>query len=175
MGYDSAVVNDHASSCATELDPHLFGDDSPCFGCSPLHPTGFRLTFSREGDAVCTRFTPRADHQGPPTIMHGGLVTALGDELAAWTIIGLKGRMGFTASIEARLLRPLRVGVEAVGRGRITKDGGRVVEVAVMLAQRDEEVFRGQFQFVLVDRRGAERILGGPLPEPWLRFCRDGA
>jgi hypothetical protein len=38
-------------------DGHLFGAGQPCFGCSPDHPTGFRLTFTRESDEMITRFT----------------------------------------------------------------------------------------------------------------------
>ncbi|MBM4357286.1 MAG: hypothetical protein FJ096_04175 [Deltaproteobacteria bacterium] len=73
------------------LDPHTFGREQPCFGCAPDHPTGFHLEFEREGDAVRTRFVPSPHHQGPPGILHGGLVTTLADELAAWTIVALKG------------------------------------------------------------------------------------
>ena len=36
-----------------------------------------------------TTFTPDDRYQGPPGIMHGGLVTTLADEVAAWAIIGV--------------------------------------------------------------------------------------
>ncbi len=156
------------------LDPETFGPGQPCFGCSPAHPIGLRLRFTREGDEVTTRFTPPPEYQGPPGIMHGGLVTTVADEIAAWTIVGLKRRFGFTAAIEARLLRPVRVGVELLGRGRITTDGSRLVTVAVTLAQEGADAFRGTFRFALLDEGGATRVLGSgaPLPEAWKRFCR---
>ena len=154
------------------LDPEIFGPASPCFGCSPRHPIGFRLQFARDGETVTTRFVPGDAYQGPPGMMHGGLVTALADEIAAWTIIGLRGRMGFTAAIEARLQAPVRIGVEVVGRGRISSETSRVVKLGVDLLQVDRVVFRGDFTFALLDRRGAERVLEAPLPEAWLRFCR---
>ena len=79
-----------------------------CFGCSPTHPTGFRLEFDKEGDVVTTRFVPKTEHQGPPGILHGGLVTTLADELAAWTIIATRlTRSGF-------VLCPLRSKAEAL-------------------------------------------------------------
>ena len=154
------------------LDPHTFGAEQPCFGCAPGHPIGFRLQFSRDGDEVITRFVPRSDWQGPPGIMHGGLVMAVADELAAWTIIGLKGRLGFTASASTRLRRPLRIGQEVVGRGRIVEDAGRVLKIAVTLRQSDADAFTGEFTFALLDEGGATRLLGAPLPDSWKRFCR---
>ncbi len=157
---------------AIQLDPALFGADSACFGCSPNHPIGFHLRFEKEDDVVRTRFVPHQQLQGPPGIMHGGLVTTLGDEIAAWTIIGLKGRFGFTASLSAKLERPVRIGVETVGEGRIVRDSSRVVAINVELRQAGERCFVGDFNFVLLDREGAERLLGGPLPESWSQFAR---
>jgi acyl-coenzyme A thioesterase PaaI-like protein len=154
------------------LDPHVFGPLSPCFGCSPTHPIGLRLTFEKGEDEVVTRFVPSERFQGPPGMMHGGLVTTVADEIAAWAVIGLRERMGFTASIEARLKRPLRIGVEAVGRGRIANATPRVLTVEVTLEQENVLCFQGSFSFVLLDRSGAERLLGTPLPPEWLRFCR---
>lgn len=121
---------------------------------------------------MVTRWTPPDEFQGPPGILHGGLVTTLADELAAWTIVALKGRFGFTASLEARLLGPIRVGREVTGTGRITADGRRVVRVGVALAQDDRATFEGSFTFALLDAKGAERLLERPLPEAWRRFCR---
>lgn len=159
------------------LDGHLFGPGQPCFGCSPDHPFGFRLTFERQEDEIVTRFTPGERHQGPVGIMHGGLVSTLADEVAAWAIIGLLGKFGFTASFDAKLHRPVRIGIPVTGCGRITKDARRIVDVAVGITQPDAEgqnqlAFSGTFRFVLLDRGGAERMLGGPIPEAWERFCR---
>lgn len=157
------------------LDHELFGPGSPCFGCAPHHPTGFRLRFAREGEGdaarVVTRMTPGEAYQGPPGIMHGGLVGTLADELAAWTVIGLRARMGFTASYEGRLLKPVRIGREVVGTGRIARETPRVLDLEVVLEQGELTCFRGTFTFVLLDKAGAERLLGA-LPPEWERFCR---
>ncbi|MCA9607437.1 MAG: PaaI family thioesterase [Myxococcales bacterium] len=154
------------------FDGSVFGPGQPCFGCAPDHPTGLRLRFAREGDDVITRFTPAQGHQGPPTIMHGGLVATLADEIAAWAIILLLEKFGFTAEMQGKLRKPIRTGVEVVGRGRIAKPGARVVGVEVELHQAEVLAYTGQLRFVLLDRAGAERMLGGPLPEAWERFAR---
>lgn len=154
------------------LDGSIFGPGQPCFGCAPDHPIGFHLTFTREGDEIVTRFVPGDRYQGPPGIMHGGLVGTLADELGAWAIIGLLEKFGFTAHMSGKLHRPARTGVEIEGRARITKEGSRVVDVAVTLAQEGTAVYTGELRFVLLDQRGAERMLGGPLPEAWKHFSR---
>ncbi len=154
------------------FDGHLFGVGQPCFGCSPDHPTGFRLTFQREGDEMVTRFTPGEQYQGPPGIMHGGLVATLADEVAAWALIGLLGKFGFTASFTARLGGAVRVGTPLEARSRIVRDKFRIVEVAVRIAQSGADTFAGTFKFVVLDKKGAERLLGGPLPEAWETYCR---
>jgi len=155
-----------------DLDPNPFGENHPCFGCAPEHPIGFRLRFAREGDEIVTRFVPGDQYQGPPGIMHGGLVTTLADEIAAWTVIGLLEKFGFTASLSARLARPVRTGVEVEGRGKIEEESSRIVKVAVRLIQGGADAFTGSFTFALLDRAGAERVLGGPLPASWQRFAR---
>ena len=155
-----------------DLDPHVFGAGQPCFGCSPEHPFGFHLRFAKDGDEVVTHFTPGAQYQGPPGIMHGGLVTTLADEIGAWAVIALLGRFGFTASLAAKLHKPVRIGVPLEGRGRIARDAGRVAEVGVTMVQEAQTVFTGEFRFVILDEAGAEKLLGGPLPEAWKKFAR---
>lgn len=155
-----------------DLDPAMFGPGQPCFGCSQDHESGFRLRFRREGDEVVTEMTPAARHQGPPGIMHGGLVTTLADEIGAWAVIGLRERFGFTAAIEARLARAVRIGIPVEGRGKIVSSTSRIAEVEVTLRQGGVEHARAKVKFVLLDKAAAERLLGGPLPEAWARFAR---
>lgn len=154
------------------LDGRLFGPGQPCFGCAPDHPFGLRLAFRRDGDTISTTFVPGDHHQGPPGLLHGGLAAALADELGAWTVLGLRGKFGFTTSMEGRIARPLRIGAPIEGTGRITRDLRRLVDVAVALAQGGEEAYTGTLRFALLDRAGAEKLLGGPIPESWARFAR---
>jgi acyl-coenzyme A thioesterase PaaI-like protein len=157
---------------SVDLDSEIFGPDSTCFGCSPRHPIGFRLRFRQEGELVTTTFLPHDDLAGPPGIMHGGLVTTLADEVAAWTVVAQKARFGFTGAITAKLLRPVRIGVLVEAEGRIVRESSRVLEVEVRLMQHTETVYKGTFTFVLLDEAGAEKLLGGPLPAEWRSLAR---
>jgi acyl-coenzyme A thioesterase PaaI-like protein len=153
-------------------DGSELGADQPCFGCGPVHPIGFHLSFEDQGDEVLTRYTPGADHQGPPGIMHGGLVTTLADELAAWTVLLKVGKFGFTTSLQARLTHAVRIGAPVEGRGRLVGSPRRMVDVAVTLWQAEREVYEATFRFALLDRAAAEKLLGGPLPDRWVNLAR---
>jgi uncharacterized protein (TIGR00369 family) len=156
----------------TPLNGSLFGDGQPCFGCSPDHPTGFHLAFELEGDEVVTRFTPTNKHQGPLRLMHGGLISTLADETAAWAVLATLGKFGFTTRFEARFVKGVRVGVEAIARARVTKTSSRIVRTTVNITQEGEPCFEGEFTFVLLDQAGAEKLMNGPLPPEWLKYCR---
>jgi uncharacterized protein (TIGR00369 family) len=154
------------------LDGSIFGPGQPCFGCGPDHPIGFRLAFEREGDEIVTRFVPSERYQGPPGIMHGGLVSTLADEIAAWAVIGLLGKFGFTAQMSCKLHKPVRIGVPIEGRAAVVRDARRIVQTRVRILQNDEAMCTGDFTFAILDRAGAEKMLGVELPEDWNRFAR---
>jgi uncharacterized protein (TIGR00369 family) len=156
----------------TPLDGTLFGPGQPCFGCSPDHPAGFHLKFVAEGDDVVTRLVPEKHHQGPLGLMHGGLVSTLADEAAAWAVLAETGKFGFTTHFEARLSKGVRVGVEVEARARVTKKSSRVVKSMVEIRQQGELCFTGDFTFVLLERAAAEKLMGGAIPEQWAKFCR---
>ena len=157
-----------------QLDGSLFMPGNPCFGCSPDHPYGFHLKLEQDedGDEVRTRFTPSDKYQGPPGVMHGGLVMTLADEIGAWTLVAKLQKFGFTTSFEGKFRAPVRIGKETLGMGRIVKETSRVVRVQVRLEQGGVECFEGVLAFVLLDKTGAAKLLNGELPEAWQRFAR---
>jgi acyl-coenzyme A thioesterase PaaI-like protein len=155
-----------------KLDGSLFNPGNPCFGCSPDHPYGFHLQLEGDAQGVTSRFTPSEKYQGPPGIMHGGLVMTLADEAAAWAILARLGKFGFTASFEGRFRNPVRIGREAIITAKVSKESSRVVHVQVHIEQENVECFDGELRFVLLDKGGAERLIQGPLPEAWQRYAR---
>lgn len=154
------------------LDGRIFGDGQPCFGCAPDHPFGFRLRFDRDGQDVVTHFTPGERYQGPPGVMHGGLVMTLADEVAAWAVLATTGLFGFTGKVTCKLHRPVRIGVPVEGRARVVKDLRRLVDVEVVLRQDGQDAFTGEMRFAVLDAKGAEAVIGRALPTSWQRFAR---
>ena len=153
------------------IDPNIFGADQQCFGCGPTNPIGLKLKFFKDGDTVVTRFTPGLGQEGPPGIFHGGLQATVVDDLAAWTMVGLKGHMGFTVSMQIRYLRPLRLHQEVVGTGTILKDGDSSILMDTVLKQNGKTGCMAKVVYALLTRERAKEVLGGEMPKEWERFC----
>ena len=104
--------------------------------------------------------------------MHGGLVSTLADETAAWAIIGLLGKFGFTVGFDAKLRRAIRINVPMIARSWVKEDRRRIVEVGLEIEQDGERACTGNFKFALLDKAAAERMLGRGMPPEWESFCR---
>lgn len=99
-----------------------------CFGCGPRNPSGLRLRFEREGDAVTTTFRTREEHQGFPGYVHGGIITALLDETMSRVSL-LDDRWAMTARIDVRFRRPVMVDQEVTAVAEKLEEWHGFVEV----------------------------------------------
>jgi acyl-coenzyme A thioesterase PaaI-like protein len=80
-----------------------------CFACGQLNVHGLRLELHAQGDRCWTELAVPATFQGWEGITHGGVVSAILDEVMAWSLIGAD-RLGFTARLEVDFKRPVPVG-----------------------------------------------------------------
>jgi len=159
-----------ADAGVVALDPYTFGETQTCFGCGPNNPHGLQLRFEREGDVVRTRFTLGAGYDGPPGILHGGLQALIADEVAGWTLVGMKGRIGLTTSMQVRYIQSLRLGEEIVAEGRITSEGEGTATVTVWLTQGERKGCMVRASFAMASVEKMQEVLQGPLPPNWDRF-----
>ena len=106
-----------------------------CFVCGPRNESGLRLRFERDGDAVTTSYKASYHHQGFPGVLHGGVVSALLDEVMSRVSV-VEGRWTQTARMEVRFRRPVPVDstVTAVGRKTRERRGFVDAEGLVLLA-----------------------------------------
>jgi uncharacterized protein (TIGR00369 family) len=82
-----------------------------CYVCGQSHPHGLRLRFfTGDFGQVCTHFTPDHNLTGYNNIVHGGVISALLDELMGWPIALQTGRMFVTGELSVRYLKPVTVG-----------------------------------------------------------------
>ena len=81
-----------------------------CFACGLENPIGLKMDFYQdEKDRVVAKFTTRDEHQGYPGVVHGGIVTALLDEVLGRVAIAAE-RWMVTGRLNIRFRRPVPVG-----------------------------------------------------------------
>lgn len=82
-----------------------------CYVCGQAHPRGLRMRFfAGDEGQVHARFTPDGTQTGYEDIVHGGVISALLDELLGWPIALQTGRMFFTVELTVRFLKPVHTG-----------------------------------------------------------------
>ncbi len=143
-----------------------------CFACGQLNMAGLRLQLHAAGDRCWTETTLPAQFQGWEGMTHGGVVSAILDEVMAWSLIGAD-RLGFTARLEVDFKRPVPVerAIRAEGwietqRRRRFDTRAKITDVATgevlaearaiyLAAPRDQEAaLRQRYDIRVVDEAG---------------------
>ena len=98
-----------------------------CFACGPRNPFGLQLRFERDGERVITRFATREEYQGFPGYLHGGVITALLDEVMSRVSLVLDNRWTMTAGVYVRFRKPVFIGQEVTAVAEHLETTRRVV------------------------------------------------
>lgn len=112
------------------MKPHMQKQPSSdhCFVCGRDNPIGLHMHFYTADDlTVHADYLPRDEHQSYPGVMHGGLITAMLDELIGRTAIA-SDLWCMTAKLEVRFRKSVPIGASLKLKGEITKKTGRVLE-----------------------------------------------
>ena len=99
-----------------------------CFGCGARNPHGLKLDFRIEDKRAVAEFQPRAEHQGYPGLVHGGLIATALDEAMGWAMYTL-GVWAVTGKMEVKYRRPLPLDGRATVSGEVVRNRGRWLEV----------------------------------------------
>jgi len=83
-----------------------------CFGCCRDNPAGLRLVVRQWGeDGVSSTVVLSAQYESYPGLIHGGIASAVLDELMGNAIALIARKVCFTTSMRVRFLRPVQTGV----------------------------------------------------------------
>ncbi|MBN2016861.1 MAG: PaaI family thioesterase [Candidatus Cloacimonetes bacterium] len=97
------------------LNPYKKYDGYNCFGCAPNNECGLQLTFFEDEDEIVSFWEPKDFFQGYLDVLHGGIQSALIDEIGSWVVL-IKGRTaGVTSKLEVKYKK-----AAYVNRGTIT-------------------------------------------------------
>jgi uncharacterized protein (TIGR00369 family) len=81
-----------------------------CFACGLENPIGLKMAFYEDDEGrVVAHFITRDEHQGYPGVVHGGIVTALLDEVLGRVAIASE-RWMVTGRLNIRFRRPIPLG-----------------------------------------------------------------
>ncbi len=85
-----------------------------CFVCGDParnpHSLQLRSALDPESGTVTATFTPEEAHAGYPEIVHGGIVTALLDEVSIWAASYAAQSFCVTRELRVKFLKPARPG-----------------------------------------------------------------
>jgi uncharacterized protein (TIGR00369 family) len=122
-------------------NPFAGNENYQCFGCDPHNPIGLKLQFTRTGNEISATWEPRADLEGYPGIIHGGIQATLIDEIGAWYVYSVLGTAGVTRGLNITYQQPA---LTAEGpftiRGTGERDGKRQVRIHVTLENSSGEI-----------------------------------
>ena len=131
------------SEMSMEIEnPRFLPTYSECFVCGQGHPTGLRMRFFADPEGgVHAWFDPRPDQTGYEDIVHGGVVSALLDELTGWTVTFKNRLMSFTAELKLRFVKPVTLGKRYLASARAAQGRGRLWEANGIIRDMEGTVY----------------------------------
>lgn len=109
-------------------------DDGRCFICGKDNPIGFKATFNIDPELrrADTRVQIPDTFQGWHGITHGGIISALLDEVSAQACMGL-GMQIVTSELKLRYKAPVPTGAVVTVIGEVIGERKRLVDVRARL------------------------------------------
>jgi uncharacterized protein (TIGR00369 family) len=144
-----------------------------CFVCGLENPFGLKLVFYETGpDEVSATYTPPAQFQGFPGVLHGGIVASMLDEAGGRVVmIGDHNHFMMTAKLDIRYRQPTPLGQPLRVVGRLLKMRGRLATAHAEIRLEDGSV-TAEAEVTLADLPVDYRV-GGDLEALGWRVYED--
>lgn len=107
-------------------EPVTWFDDHLCFLCGPLNAQGLRLGFEAGDGTLSTRWTSEKRFQGYAGVLHGGIISAILDEVMINLPWKLHDAPVTTAELTVRFRKPAPIGAELRFTAFEVERGGRL-------------------------------------------------
>ena len=104
----------------------FWADDHLCFLCGPLNEQGLRLGFAAQGDTLTTRWRAEKRFQGYADVLHGGIISAILDEVMINLPWKLHDAPVTTAELTVRFRKPAPIGAELCFTAYVVERGRRL-------------------------------------------------
>jgi uncharacterized protein (TIGR00369 family) len=129
-----------------EFSPHN------CFACGTLNTNGLQLVLHLGERRSWTSLELDRRFEGWEGMAHGGIVSAILDEVMAWALVA-EDNWGVTARLNVEFRRPVPIGRTVRADGWITRSRRRIIETEARLidAQDSTELATATATYVAAD------------------------
>ncbi len=145
-----------------------------CFVCGLENPVGLKMHFYQDADGrTLAQFTPEKKYEGYPGVVHGGIVTAMLDEVLGRAAIAA-GEWTVTVRLNVRFRRPVPIGHRLTVVGEVTGHKRNLLEACGQILLEDGQVAAeatGTFMKMpsenldqMVDEAGYWKVVPDPAP-----------
>ena len=133
--------------------------DHNCFGCSPSNPHGLHLQFYAGRDSVLSWITVPEHLCGWNSLVHGGILSTILDEVMGRAVIFQLKRLLLTKSMTVDFLKPVFVGGELKAEAKVVevKNEREAVAEGRIYNEAGELCTRSAGIFVLIDPGKAKK------------------
>jgi uncharacterized protein (TIGR00369 family) len=97
-----------------------------CFVCGDKNKIGLKVAFFFDEGKAKAQYTPTREFEGYKDILHGGILSALLDEVMIYSIIA-QGIITVTVQMEVKFKKPAKIGETLFLEGQITEDKGKIL------------------------------------------------
>ncbi len=127
-----------------------------CAICGMDNKYGVHAQFyNMEDGSVMTKFKYREEHQSYPGRVHGGLITAMLDEMglrALWAKEGNEEEFGVTMSLDTKYRKPVPYNQELIGKGVVVKNNNKFLVVNSEIMDLEGNVLaNGTIKYIKLD------------------------
>lgn len=145
-----------------------------CFICGMDNPQGLRAQFyNMEDGSVMTKFKFNDFHQSFPQRVHGGLISAMLDELA-FRAYWVKDdtMLGATMSMEVKFRKPVPYNVDLIGKGSVSTNLSKFFTSEVQLFDLNNTLLANAS--VKYIKLPIEKIAGADFHQEMCYLIKDG-
>jgi len=122
-----------------------------CFGCGADNPLGLKLTFTGDVDSAVAwaEFEPPAFMAGGASMMHGGFIALLLDEVSS-KVLSVLGKRGVTRNIEVSFEKPVPLRAKLRLEAELKSEDGRKHFIDAQILNSDGDVLARSTALFLV-------------------------
>ena len=127
-----------------------------CMICGLDNEYGVKAPFyNMEDGSVMSVFQYKRQHQSYPGRVHGGLITAMLDEMglrSLWAKELSEATFGVTLSLDTKYRKPVPYETDLIGRGLVVKETSKfVVTDASIMDMRGDILANGMIKYIKMD------------------------